>query len=258
MTARGVVQFGQDASHLRKAAKALMLEVLNVAGMRHPDIEKWTFTAAGNEVSMEGELSDEGLRMLLGVVQSPMPASSPAVAGARPPKGGVKPAKAAPPADPAVASQRYYKSVTTILDGLEQGTSLSQTSTWFRNSARRIDTLPILNVDPELVQWAAAASTKLKQVAGVASVGQLQVSASVAGAQAGYRPYGTYDYDDNGDYRANRANRAEAEANRQQRRHAALEKRAQAQAAGLQILNELVDARAKVRADMTAKYKVEF
>ncbi len=77
--------------------------------------------------------------------------------------------------------------MSLIIDNLSGGASLEETSSWFAGSAKRIDQMPILHVDPALVEWGGAVSTALRQVAGVAKVGQTQINSRVAGVmQPGY------------------------------------------------------------------------
>ena len=241
---RATIQLGRDASMLRASAKPLTLAVLNAAGMRLDDLREWTFAVSGEEVRAEGKLSPNGLRRLLSIVQSPMPAATVAKKPATNAQGST---------DPAVASQRYYKAICASLDNLAPGASPASTATWIRNTSRRIDQLPILNVDPALVEWGPMVSLKLKQTGAVMGVAQTQVNSRVAGVMDA--DFGNYDYD--GGYDSG-YNSAAVENVRRQRRQVALEQRAQAQEHALGILNSIGETRPKIRTEMVAKYKVEF
>ena len=70
--------------------------------------------------------------------------------------------------------------VCAILDNIQTGASAAETSTWIRGASKRIDQLPILNVDPMLVEWGGMVSARLKQAAAVGGVGQTQINARVA------------------------------------------------------------------------------
>jgi hypothetical protein len=245
---RGKVTFhlDRDTDRLRLAAKPLTLAVLNAAGMRLDDVKEWTFAVSGKEVRGEGKLTRPALRQLLGLVQSPIPAATTAP---KPPPNG----QAA--SDPAVASQRYYKAIAAMLDGLSATASAQNTAVWIRNTSRRIDQLPILNVDPALVEWGGLVSTKLKQAGAVMGVAQTQINSRVAGVAD--PDFGGSYYDNNGYYVNNYNSTAVENANRQ-RRQAALEQRGQAQAQALQIIGSIAETRPQIRAAMTNKYKVEF
>jgi hypothetical protein len=154
-----------------------------------------------------------------------------------------------------VASQRYYKSICTMLDGLHASASAQDMAVWVRNTSRRIDQLPILNVDPALVEWGAMVGMKLKQGAAVMGVSQTQINSRVAGVMD--PSYGDSSYDNNGYYVSN-YDSVGAENARRQRRQVALEQRGQAQNQALTIVNAIAETRPKIRAEMVAKYKVEF
>ena len=236
----------RDTDRLRLAAKPLTLEVLTAGGMRLDDLKEWTFAVSGKQVRAEGKLTRASLRQLLSVVQSPIPAAT--TTPKNPPNGQ-------PTSDPAVASQRYYKSICTMLDGVSAAASAKDMAVWIRNASRRIDQLPILNVDPALVEWGALVGTKLKQAAAVMGVAQTQINSRVAGVQD--PSYGGSYYDNNGYYVNNYDSVAVENANRQ-RRQVALEQRGQAQQQALTIVNSIAETRPKIRAEMTNKYKVEF
>jgi hypothetical protein len=236
----------RDTDRLRLSANPLTLEVLRAAGMRLDDLKDWNFAVSGKQVRAEGKLSRPALRQLLSVVQSPIPAATSAPKA--PPSGQ-------PTTDPVVASQRYYKSICTMLDGISAAASAKDMAVWIRNTSRRIDQLPILNVDPALVEWGALVGTKLKQAGGVMGVAQTQINSRVAGVMD--PDYGGSYYDSNG-YYVNNYNSAAAENANRQRRQVALEQRGQAQAQALEIVNSVAATRPKIRAEMVAKYKVEF
>jgi hypothetical protein len=237
------ISFAKDTMELAPVAKPLLNAVLNAAGMHLDDISQWTFTAAGNQIQATGKLSDASFKDLVGVVQSPVPT--------------VIAAAAAPattqPADPVAASQRYFKTVSAILDNLKAGNSVSDTAKWWSQAAKRIDRMPILNVDPALVEWGMYVSSKLKQLATVGVTGQTQIKARVSGIQN--PEYGTYDTEH---YTWASHESALSESYKRQRTQAALEQKTQIQAQGVEILNEANGTRQKIRAEMTQKYNVEF
>jgi hypothetical protein len=248
---RATIQLDRDAAPLRASAKPLTLAVLNAAGMRLDDVRDWNFTVAGKQIKAEGKLSRNGLRQLLSLVQSPIPAATaaaPKAPGDAQVAGGAQAAS-----DPAVASQRYFKAICASLDSLTPGASAASTATWIRNTARRIDQLPILNVDPALVEWGALVSGKLKQAGATMGLTQTQINSRVAGVAD--PDFGNYDY--NGGYDG-WYNDAQVENARRQRRQVALEQRAQGQEQALGILSSIADSRTKIRLEMVTKYKVEF
>jgi len=247
VSGRAVVDLGRDASMLQASAKPIMMGVLNTAGFRIDDMEQWTYTAMGTQVKLEGKLSTAALRKLLSIVQSPIPAVATANVTTAP--GGDV------PASPAAASQRYYKIICANLDNFTAGTSASQSASWARAAAKRIEQLPILNVDPQLVQWGSMVALKLKQAGGGMAMAQTQMNARVSGVMN--PAYSDSYYDNEGTYHSAQ-NRADMENASRHRKQVALEQKAQAQEQALRVLNEIAETRPAIRAAMVEKYKVEF
>ena len=245
VSAKATVDFDGDVSLLRNSAKAIMLEVLDTAGMPIRDVEQWTVAASGKQVTMSGKLSTASLRNLLMIVSSPIPAATLASNTG---------AQQAASTDPAVASQRYYKTICGYLDNFKGSNSVSQGASWARATAKRIEQLPILNVDPELVQWGSMVSLKLKQVGAGFVTTQTQINARVSGIADPV--YSSYSYDHEGVLHS--AHKADMENVRRQRQQAALEQKAQAQQEAIRILSEIAETRPAVRASMVDKYKLEF
>ena len=165
------------------------------------------------------------------------------------------PAAQGNPSDPAQASQRYYKAICMMLDGFSQGTSASASAQWARNTTKRIEQLPILNVDPELVAWGNNVNLKLKQAGATMAVGQTQINSRTAGVMD--PSYGNYYYDNDGVYHTEQ-DKGELNNAKSQRRQVALEQKAQAQDQALKILSEIAESRPAIRSAMTEKYRVEF
>jgi hypothetical protein len=245
------IDFEKDAASLDSVAKGLMIEALIYAGMNLEELDQWTFSTKDKQVTAEGELSTESLRRLLGVVQSPVPAVVAAAPADTTSSASQEPAVA----DPATASQRYYKAVAASLDSFREGASMSATASWLKHAAKRIDQLPILNVDPELIEWGALVSSKLKQAAAALAVHQTQTNSRVAGVMN--PEYGGY-YDADNNYRWGHVDRIARENARNERRREALDQKAKGHEQALKILDELTGKRQEVRAAMAAKYGVEF
>ena len=76
-----------------------------------------------------------------------------------------------PGANPkAAASLAYYKAINTLIDELEvkQGAkkqSFQRVGIWHSKYAEKIDALPLLNVDEELLNWGAKVSSMLRALA---------------------------------------------------------------------------------------------
>ena len=237
-----------------ESAKPVMIAVLNRVGMGTADVQDWKFSVTGKELTMQGNLSAAGLRELLGLVQSPIPAATVAGQAKTDPAQPAAGAAAGAAASPVEASQRYFKTIDMCLKNIREGTSVSATATSIRNTAKRIEQLPILNVDPALVQWGAMVTTKLKEAAAILSVGQTQINSRVAGVKD--PDYVTYTYDAYGN--ASGVSNVSNENANKERRQVAQQQKAETYQQALVILNEIIGTTPKIRAEMVAKFKVEF
>lgn len=265
--ARGTctVDFGKSPAFLGEEAAPVFLEVLSRLGARVEDLAEWEASTRANQLVLQGKLSRNGIRELFSVVQPPSPLAVAEAAPAAPkPSPTDKPAKEQPEAKPAgdavaKASQEYYQAVVKILDRLEEklGTgaksaSLGDGAAWCKRDARRIDRLPVLNVDPDLVAWGGEISAGLLRVASVFTVGVTDTMGRTAGI--------TYEGGGSTDAWGYDWGAAESERNRveRQRRQAAMEERSRILSEATAQLQGLVGTRSKVRAMLTERYKVEF
>ena len=267
--ARLTVDFSGDVALLGDAAKPLVLQVMSDSGLSVADMRQWNFAVAGQAVTAEGTMSDDGIGRLLSLVETsvrPQGAGLPVAEGAAPGKAPGDPVPAAakqPGADAAAArqsaaaaSQQYFKSVSSILERLKPGASLGDNAAWLARDARRIDQLPTAGVDPDLIAWAGDVSAKMRESASLFSVGQQRVRAASAGTSvpAAYAVRG-------GGYTDQQQaaqSRADLENSRRQARQAAADERARTTSEAVKPFQDALDTRGKIRAEMAKKYGVEF
>ena len=147
-------RFGEDVSFAEPYAGELFYEVLNAAGMNIMEVQTWETTTSGHTVTMRGKLFDSGLRRLGTLLQAP------AISDARKkstPRGDQAAAAAAvDPDNPAAASQAYFKAINKYINDLSTAADanrLSDVAIWCDRYARKIDEMPILGVDPHLVDF---------------------------------------------------------------------------------------------------------
>ena len=159
-SAKVVVDLRVDASAISAFAKPLLLEVLADRGLWIEDLNSWKAEVKGREVSLAGSLSKDGLRRLLTLLQPPAQADS-ATDSPQPTSPGELSTLQLK------ASQAHFKAVTAMFNDLKQDTrsskSISQTQLWFDKYAKRIERLPILNVDKELVDYSGWVAQELRQ-----------------------------------------------------------------------------------------------
>jgi len=111
---------------------------------------------------------------------------------------------------------------------------------------RKIDRLPILNVDEDLLAYGAAISETLRSMSVVQKSGAVRAGARKSAVYGSY----AYSYDDYGYYygRSNPSIRNQIDRQEQGR----------ARVIRFQSWSEIEDATSEIRKQMTAKYQIEF
>lgn len=197
--------FGEEVKLPTDCAKQLMLEIFADAGVLIPEFEEWACNVNGTEVSLTGVITREGLRRLGSLIDSPSPHHM------------VEDEKYVSPGDEPEnklkASKQYFTSVTSLFNDIKSGwrdlKSLSSGSVFLDRYSQKIAKLPILNVDPELLNYGQYVSQQLRAAAGaVRTMGirggarQAQISGydvgpevvSYGGGGGGWPGWGGYRY----------------------------------------------------------------
>ena len=255
------VDFAKPISVLKPIGKKLLLEVFEEAGVAIDEFYDWKLQETATGFRISGRLEESGLRRLFSfleidasVVDAAAPEADSAADGAT--------------IDP-YASVEYYQGVYKHLRDLkmESGAkSYSSIAYWYEKYANRIDRMPILHVDPELLDYSASVVTQLRDCAmairGVAvrsnSRGAgVRGSASV-GPGANYNAYNnTYGYTvfTGSTYEQGKDAIRDADA---QRRAINRQERAQGTASVQSIVEEIKQETSEIRRKMTAKHNLEF
>lgn len=159
------IEFGESVESLAKFAKPLLLETLTAIGAEIEDLPKWDAVTAGNLVVLKGNMSPGFSSRILSLFDLPTGIDEPGDAGTSPGAAATDPKTGARSA--VAASKRYYQSIRTILDDLkaQKATSQKGLGTWYGRYARKIDQLPVLDVDPDLLSFSQQLSEALRRVA---------------------------------------------------------------------------------------------
>jgi hypothetical protein len=261
------VDFDGPAAPLLENGKDLLIAVLEKHGAMIDDISEWKASAEGNTLIIKGNLSTSGLRRALSVLELP-----PSLGHA------MDTVKLETSSDPEsikrIASQQYYSSINTLLTDLKQERKDAKSLTaggvamWYDKYARKIDNLPLLNVDEELLAFGRDVSELLRggenslKAVGMRSAtrqglneGDTSGATTYFAADSGYVGYGGYRAGYAGSYvnpyYANREKgRSDAIIRRQERTLGA---------ANVQEMWQTIEtATADIRRAMTAKYNAEF
>lgn len=235
------IDFTDKVSLKGDDAKSLVLEALQTMQMELPDVQKWTCSVGTTFILLEGELSNNGLRRLMSLMEIPTTKFS-----------SLKDAKIDNPSqdDASTNSVAYFKTIDSLLKDLrEKSKSSSSDAYWIDRYAAKIDNLPILHVDDDLLEYGQNLSATLRVMSGTRKTTNLQGGVASRenlsqGNNFGYG-YNSYGY-------STPKSRETAAGN--SRENAA----ASRTATKIQGWNLIDEATVKIRQEMTKRYNVEF
>ncbi|HVW02991.1 MAG TPA: hypothetical protein VHB77_21705, partial [Planctomycetaceae bacterium] len=153
------IDFGQSVAPLAKNAKPLVLEALDKFQAQLDELDSWSVSLDGNSILMKGEFTDAGLRRVLSLLELPTTKFS-----------SLKDAPEGPATPDVVlkATKTYFSAVTSLVDELEKTLKNNKRDThisWMEKYAKKIDRLPILNVDEEAVVFGACVAETFRGTA---------------------------------------------------------------------------------------------
>jgi hypothetical protein len=260
-------------------------------------MDDWQVQVKGNTIYLDGYLGESGLTRIASLINLPTHALHTPAGASSAAQSTDAAASTASPSDPQKlvleTTQEYFKSIDHLLADLKsrkgEERTIGQIGVWFQNYANKVDRLPILNVDEEMLQYGQYVAQQLrnasmaikgfgisKRVAEVNAdssaaplggvVGESASAYYASGAYSGGyygRPLGVpaaYGWarqqgPGGAAYWAGRSEMRQAFAARTQ-----VDSQLKAgMATSVQgILEQLRESREKVRIDMTKKYQVEF
>jgi len=171
------VDFEKDATTLGDFAKPLLLEALTRQGAMIEEFRDWQVKIDGTQIQIGGTLYESGMRRILSILDAP-----PSLHAAAQESTGTD--EESKERMTALATQQYYKSVVSLVDDLrgrrksEDFVTWGQVGMWFEKYARKIDRLPILSVDPEMLDYGAFVADSFRQA---------ESAMKGIGARSGYR-----------------------------------------------------------------------
>jgi hypothetical protein len=137
-------------------AKELFIEGLQKTGLFVRDFEGWQPYIGDNFIQISGPLTLHAMRKFGAMIKSPAP--SPQAADM------ANYANLSPTQRTLQATQSYWKTMSAILEDLktEKANTNKAQAGWYDQFAGQIDKIPLLNVDPDLVTFAMATSQQLR------------------------------------------------------------------------------------------------
>ena len=236
------------------------------------DIHDWTPSVSGNTFMMKGKLSTDGARRVMSVLELPPSLTAAAQEAASPgsdPEGKAK----------LIATQQYYKQVTSLIEDLrgkpkrDRVKTFGQAAMWYDKYARKIDRLPLLDVDEQMLDFGAYIASAFRDAeAAMKNVGMrtsVRTASSNPGGGGGY--IGSF-----GGYRAGMGTMpgqlfgpqgvsvglapGQAQLQAKGRSDAIIrgEERTRGATTVQDIWQGIDESMAKIRRDMTAKYSANF
>lgn len=284
------VDFGSDVSKLEPIAKPLLLAVLAHRGAMIEDLYDWTPEVKGTQFTLRGKLGSSGVTRVSSLVDLPTPAM---VSDTSHEEQVASDNNQNTPQTMAQSTEAYFKRTEEILKDLRrhkgQAKTIGTIGLWFGNYANKIERIPMLNVDKEMLDYGTYLAGQLRNCSmAIKGIGIQKRPAEIAASQAagggsisvdsygfggwgGWGRYGNFQATGTGaDYVAARMTGSgtghsmfmAAKAGMRRENAARVQVRTQLKAQGAaqvqQILAEIQTSTAKVRRDMTEKYQVNF
>ncbi|MBS0266240.1 MAG: hypothetical protein JSS02_30200 [Planctomycetes bacterium] len=229
---------------LKIAGRDLVLESLSRRGMLIAEMQKWSGAVEGKSFVMGGPLDAHSVLEVLSFFNG-----TPTTSDGTQDSLGNSEAQAAADKNAKIqkASQRYFAGTQRILQECRttKGLSIPERGVFNDKLSRKIDQLPMLDVDPELLDYGTAVGQLLRgsgsaiRSANVAAGAQRSVAAT---AEVSYGWGGGFYFNDNTAYNETLKNQA----------------RAQGMQTHLANMEQIDNMTAEIRRKMTQKYNVEF
>ncbi len=267
------VDFDEDVSALKDFAKPLLLEVLSNHGAMIQEFHDWQAVVSGNEILLRGPLYSSGFQRICTVLDTPADLRGAGQSG--PKSAGDNESQQSLVGR---ASLQYFKMLEQLLADIQTKKDTTQTSTpglealWYKRYAAKIDAMPTLNIDPEMIQFGvklAASLRNAQQAMQGIGVSEGQQFANMQGAQvydyqdaavagAGVGPLGGVRAGGAYEYRYAYNPWASAREDGQEMAQIDMSTKIKGYGAANQIMENVTVAMGNMKRYMTEKYKIQF
>ena len=236
---RCTIEFSRPPSLAADLLKGMFLEILDRRGAAMPDLASWHARIEDSSLILSGPISAEGMDDIVSFLSSPGVLADQERAVNR----AEESANDSPEQQTLRATKAYFHTVTSIIERLRNGSAKTQGERALGNDrfARQIDQLPMLHVDPEMLDYGAKVATLMRGAGVIIRESNIQAGATII-ASPTYSRRGRYAVNNNAGYNAAMQSQARAKGIR----------------AYLSNLKEIDNETSSIRRAMTTKYDVEF
>ncbi len=150
------LDFNEDVAPYAAQLPGFVIETVERAGYHVGDLSQWQPKAMGKSLVMKGALDSDDFKKILSLVLPAMmrPDQDDTLTG---------------PAATAALTQRYFKAVNNLLkdlrtksDQMDRNRAWTVNASWYEYTVRKIDQLPIVNVDQGLVDYTNNVTAQLR------------------------------------------------------------------------------------------------
>lgn len=240
------IDFAKSPAALQSIAAELLAELLDRAGAAAPEVLTWESKVDGNQLSLQGPITEATLSGLLGIFSLQGQASD-----AMPESPGSDSLNRSKQEQMAYLSKHYFDEITEIVERTRKHKSQTTgaLAKWNDQRARQIDELGTLNVDPAMLKYGSDVAELLRGnsltiTQGNITAGKTKASQSLTNNYYGNGYYGNGYYDANSTADYHRVTAAYASGN--------------AYADYKDALNQIDKLTAMIRKTMTDKYQMQF
>ncbi|TWT87484.1 hypothetical protein Mal64_30230 [Pseudobythopirellula maris] len=249
--------FAEPVDAITTVAKPLLIEVLEEGGVAFEEAYDWAPGTAEKSVRISGEMSVASLRRLMSFLELD------AAAIGQPQEGGESIAT-----DPDYQAQQqatldYFHGIEEHLHDLKRehgAKSYYSIGRWFEKYANRIDRMPILGVDPTVVDFGAHIVSQMRDC--VEAIKGAGIQSGARGASVSSSSY--YSSDDTGNsgnslFGGGYGDQVDAVRGQEsQRRAIRTEERAKSSTTVRGVVRQMQEDTSRMRRELTQKYQVEF
>ena len=256
------IDFADEVAESPELMKGILLHALAKRGALLHELQDWVPKVDGRQVTLEGNLTSSGMKRIFSLFDSPPSFKKPPI----------KTSSASPDDRSAMyLAKNYYAKVADYVGDLRSDSydakTFGQIALWYDSYARKIDQLPVVGVDPELIAYSRRTANAMRHASSLIKGANYQkgVRQANVGPQYVTNTWGvTYGYSYGWDGYGGPVGASgtyttrDISAENAQRRSIRSEETANAGLSSSQIMQRIEADTAATRQKMSLKYKENF